>query len=373
MELNDEEKVAYEKAAKEFEHLISGKTNFEVKEIYNIRSYAKSRTNLNKAEDELTPDEKAWKTFYKVADELLNNNIDPDKKKEVDELERKSEVTNDFADTAELMIPLGVKIEKSIVKQRAYIMVHGDSEEPSAFRERLNEYEDILFKDKSASKEIKVNAAKAIITLCENYKDTFISDLQSLTAEINHNLAKFNKLAVSLPKDVDYELEKMRQDLIEWNRLTTELSSARTMAVNAVSESITLDTVLPKIIIENGGNTEISLQGEELEDYKTRLATYGSALISARSTDEEISPKRKVITSRLFGDVEAELEQEYADKEVGAQPQTAKQNNSFKSWLKAFCIVLVGIIFVSAGAGILGYVIVVFGIAYGIKLIIKQS
>lgn len=93
-------------ARQEIAQLTGEKQSLNAEDIVKLRSHAKARTNLSSSDDDLTVEQKVWKTLYYQFDDDLDKLLGPDKKAELDQLEQRRE------DLTELARALEEKLQK---------------------------------------------------------------------------------------------------------------------------------------------------------------------------------------------------------------------------------------------------------------------
>lgn len=341
---------AYAKISQEFLDLMAGRENLDLKETCDLKKYIKARTNLEKDEQELTNEEKAWKEFYQQIDSLLEQNIGTDKKQELDKILNHMDSVDGF----KICIDLGKEIEELFIQQFAYIVVHEDKTVDNEYKEKKEQMENLMY-DKNSTNEKSAEWANGILKLIDVYKNVLIEHLQTTNDKIQKKLSLFEQELKKIQSFIVKDTKEIFENLNEWLKLSKELHFSRVLATNSILKQVELDKLLPQRIIENSGDINQILSKEDTEKFKNDLITYATLMSSASSKEEEISKKRKSLTQKIFGDVNNNFDQELSATDKMNIEVTDNISNSLetKVWYRFMKIVYIGLWIIGLGLAFL--------------------
>jgi hypothetical protein len=208
---------------------------------------------------------------------------------------------------------LAQKIEELFVKQASrFAFHHDDTQNEHRVQEtRLSS----LMLDKSVSNEKHLEYAQAIISRCDSYKRDFILPLQNLTEEIQRDLFGFEQVLHASAAQLG-ELSRAER----WLSLSKDLHQARRMAVESIESQVEFETYIPKLIIQNGGRSDMTLSSEQSKQFTDGIAGYAALMKTSHETNERIQQEREPLTKLLFS---ADELQRTAGPQIPATPERA--------------------------------------------------
>jgi hypothetical protein len=307
---NEYEKV-FAVIKQEYSKLIEGRDDFNRKELYYLRRYTKYRTNLNKREEELTPEEKSWMVFYKKIDSRLEEMMDAKEKQDYDKMERELELAELIQREAEYLNRLGQETEKLFSKQLSYIYAFTDNSEENKYKIYKEQAESIIL-DKKSTKENRIKFADLLLKYIEVFENEIVENLYTINDSIQKKLAVFTQTLNTIStleekedRNKDIEIYK------KWLPLSKETYLNRVMATNAIVMLYELDKFVPNGgIKDNFDSDEINaLLHEQTNVHLVNIITATNLLNIASEKENELSEKRKPIARILWGDYDKEDEQ----------------------------------------------------------------
>lgn len=351
MNLKRFDKQLLAEIAAEYQTLIAGRETMDMKDFLDVRNYTKARTDINKPVDELTEEQQIWREFYFYTDDIIAQNLDEDEKVNLDSLEKTMDELDELNHIIRQLYSLGREIEKLLIKQRMYIIVHSDKQEPNEYQSRKQTLENILFHDDTPISD-RLQAAEALIQLADIYKKSLIQELQKLNNDIQKRIAEFEINIKKVSKQSEHEIEILRLDFLEWIKLAKEQHLSRVMATNSIINQVELDKLIPQSVIDNQGDIKKNLGEKETEEFKKQMVNYATLWEQSNQNEEKISQKKNPITNRVLGsDIEDELAAEYAPTEQHHDTASTNLNtlesHSWYRFSKVVYIILwvVGILF----------------------------
>lgn len=317
-----EKQNAASRALNEVQALTLGRNNVNIHEVYDLREHARKRAAINKAKSELNPDELIWRGVFEGAEELIEKNLDPDKKAEIDNLRYKF----DAAKNAEQIIPeianIGRDIEKKLMMQHGMIAFNFNAEE-NTYRLAERAVSTEMLKPE-ISDMAAIAQANKLLELVKIYRETVVIPLLNLQDEIYTSLTSFERKVEELQLDVvfeaDHEFSRTLQNIKRWLILTKELYSNRALAVSAIKNQIEIDEVIPNHLIKNGGDRSINLP---LSEFGEKMVSVSVFVKQASEEEDRIDIERNPLSKELYGDPET-----YMDLLKSGDNQTAMTSNN---------------------------------------------
>lgn len=338
---NVEYNKVLEKVIHEFETLIVGRDNLSVQETHELQGYVKARTNLKKKDEELTNEERAWKTIYQMLDNELGEKLDPDDKNNLDILRDKMDQLETFQEEAGPINELGNKIEQLFTQQLAYIILSGDDKE-NEYNVRKNKLLEMML-DQRVPDTMHKDAAEMMMQLIEVYKEALVRPLQKINDDIQRNLVNIEKKIKVIADQSEEEVVIMVNNLLKWLSLSKELHLSRVMATNSIINQIELDAKIPTLVIANNGKSDTEFSEEETAKFKESMVTYATLMITSSSKNDEIEKVRQPLTKELFGEIE---EPQPINKQ---RSETQNQSDGMSKKVKWSIVITLSIIALSWG------------------------
>lgn len=340
--VSPEDQLAFEKAYEEFQALTLGKKNMDLKEADQLRDYILKRTDMTKDEDQLTPDERAWKQIYGFVDDELERALGSDAKKQIDDLKEERDKIEKMSDSIQSLVLIGREIEENLSKQWAYIS-YNFNEEDNRFRQEEIKLSDAMVAVDTPNEE-RVVIAKDILELVKTYKEALFDPINNLLDDIHESVSRFekkyNSTVFELKDDESAGLAKA--SFSEWLELTKKVYQARVKTVAALSRQFETDVFIPKFVIEHGGDSVNHLPSKEITDL---LATF-AALQEVGYRDEiEVSQRRNEISIGLFGKQEdyIKIEKQVSSSSEVVEPLALTNPLEGKAWYRLVKVIYIGV------------------------------
>ena len=234
--------------------------------------------------------------------------------------------------------------------------------------------------DKSEGPEYHIQFAKEVLNLVAIHKKTLDDplrkvndDLQKKLLEAKKNLNRINTL---IEENKAKKLIESHPEIIEaaaefnkWYEVTNEVCLVRRIQANYVLSQEKWDQEIPNAVIEHEGDINFELPRSFVED----IAKGAAECKIAQGKDQELEAKRKLLSDKIFGRKSEEVEHNQpAPVSTTIQQTIPKKTGKVKGISISLGVVLLGLIFVGMDATILGYVIILFGVVYGIKTILMK-
>ena len=350
---NEEFQNALAKVSEEFQILIAGKSEKSIPEAIELREYVRKRTDLEKDDAALTPEQKAWKHLFHIIDDELAKRMDPEAKSQLDTLRIQMDQIELVEKNTDELVVMGRQIEELLVLQRAHCDVHFGK---NAYRESEEKMAASMLAA-STPKQSRVEIAKSIIALVEKYKGLMLEPLLTKQNEIHALLTKFNTMYKQTPFFVanDEERVKRFEALVgRWLELTENLHGQRLKVITGIRNLVELDALIPGYVIKHEGDTTIGLPTEEFAS----MAAPGKVYVeSGKSGEDAISEERNRISEDIFGKPESYIniaEEPSEDEQAGARVHPLEGKPWFRlvkvlyiiAWI---CVGLVSVGLISIG------------------------
>jgi hypothetical protein len=312
---NDQFQLALSKVVEEFRILTAGKPNMTVKETIELREYITKRTDLKKSDEELTPDQKAWKHLYYIVDKQLAKSLGKDEKEKLDNLRLQLDQLNLIEQHVHELFLMGRQIEEVLIQQRSYLNVHFDRN-MNTYRQVEEKMSDDMLAESTPNPR-RIEIARSILKIVDTYKQLMDKNLFETQDKIYELLSRFTSIYKQIPfpaANGDERISKIERLYGEWLFLTEQVHKERLKVITAVRNTIEADTLIPNHIIRNNGDKTVNIPMEELA---SKLAAAEVLLKDGHSKEHEIADKRDQISLEAFGDPNSyiNVKQEEALKE----------------------------------------------------------
>ena len=337
---NDEQfQLALIKVREEFRVLTAGKPNMDVADVIELREYIRKRTDLEKADENLTPEQKAWKLLFYSVDEELSKTLGKDEKIKLDSLRLQIKQLDLISENVNKLLLLGRQIEELLIRQHTYLGIH--FEENNRYRQNEEKMvADMLTETTPNSKRIEI--AKEILQMVDKYKQIILKPLFDDQDKIYDLLSNFSAIYKQTPFTVandDERIKKIETLYKKWLLLTEELHQERLKAITAVKNLLELDLLIPNHIIKNNGDTKMNIPSEE---FAQKAATADVLLKHAHAKEEEISKKRNPLSIESFGEPDSYIKVEREEARSEPKEENIKVNPlQGKAWFRFIKIIYI--------------------------------
>lgn len=295
----------------EYSKLIAGRDDFNRKELYYLRRYAKYRTNLDKPKDELTHEERSWLVFYKKIDSRLKEIMDAKEKQDYDTMEHELELAENLQRDFEHLNTLGQEIEKLFSKQLSYIYAFTDTSEENKYKMYKEQAENIIL-DKKSTKENRIKFADLLLKYIEVFENEIVENLYTINDSVQKILAFFNQTLKNISTPKENENNNRIIDIYkQWLSLSKETYLTRVMATNAIVMKYELDKYVPNEGIKEEYNSDEinALLNELTNEHLMDIINATNLLNTASEKENELSEKRKPLARELWSDFDEQDEQ----------------------------------------------------------------
>jgi hypothetical protein len=365
----------------EFMSLLRGRgTNITIQESQELKDYARVRTDLKKQDKDLDDEQKVWKYIYNLVDEQMEKTIGKEEKTTLDDLadsyHEDMTLLNTLDESLATITQLAEETEKLLAAQWGYIAANWDKS--TGYKERMDIFSDRML-DKSAGPEFHIQFAKEVLNLVSIHKKTLgdplrkvNDDLQKQLLEVKKHLNRINAL---IEENKVKKLIESRPVIIEavtefnkWYEMTKEVCLVRRIQANYILSQEKWDSEIPNAVIEHKGDINLEMPRTFAEEMVKGTA---EAKI-AQEKDQELNAERKLISEKIFGKKQEVEHNQLAPVPATIQQTIPKKTGKVKGMSISLGVVLLGLIFVGMETTILGYVIILFGVVYGIKIILMK-
>lgn len=320
--------------------------------------------DLNKPDEELSTDERVKKILYNVLDKTVEEGIGKDAKKNLDELRKKESVALNLKDNFHKLIELGKEIEKNLLLQKSYLTIFFDNGEENHYKTANNGIVNEILENKSLTSGERIVLAEKALKLTEAYRSKLLKELTTREEIVNALLPSFDKKIREANFEQykvitgDNSLDDINENLSRWLVLTKELFPYRSKGVEAVKESLEMDEMVPRLVIEHNGDTSVksNTAGRNMMMKGDRVVKLTK---EADEAESRIDEERMTLSRWLFGN-----EEEYMDflknKETEEIPPSSTEGDGMK-WVIVIVlsiIALSGGIWTAIGVFILGMIII---------------
>lgn len=368
--------LALIKVREEFNVLTAGKPDMNIKDAIELREYIRKRTDIEKADENLTPEQKAWKILFYSMDEELSKKFGKDEKDKIDSALLELTKLDLLSQNLDNLFLMGRQIEELLIRQQSYLDVHFGGN-------RYRENEEKMAADmlaESTPNPRRIEIANEILQMVDQYKELMLKPLFDNQNKIYELLSQFSSVYKQMPFAVangDERILKAEKLYGEWLSLTEELYNERLKVITAVRNLVELDALIPNHIIKHNGDSTVKIPTEELAP---KFAAAEVLLKEGHSKEQEITEKRAALSLEAFGHPDS-----YINIKQDETPQEAPKKESLKVnplqekvWFR-FVKVIYIVVCVLAGLASIGLLstgsdeskIIVFGIVVFFVLIRK--
>ncbi len=366
---------------KEFMSLLGGRgTNLTIQESQELKDYARVRTDLKKQDKDLDEEQKMWKYICNLIDEQMEKAISKEEKIKLDDLadsyHKDMAHLNYMRESLATIIKSAEEIENLITTQWGYIAANWD--ESTGYRQSMDIFEDRML-DKSVGPEFHIQFAEKVLNLISIHKEKLgdplrilNNDLQKQLLEVKKHLNSMNTLIeekeVKKLIESHSEINETVTEFNKWYEVTKELCLVRRIQANYILSQEKWDEEIPKRIIEHKGDINVEMPKTFVEE----IAKAADEVKIAQEKDQKLDAERKLLSEKILG-----KKQQVEHNQLASNPATIKQTipkrtGKVKGISISLGVVLLGLIFVEMEATIFGYVISLFGVVYGIKIILMK-
>ncbi|MBI5205787.1 MAG: hypothetical protein HZA11_12815 [Nitrospirae bacterium] len=173
-DVDEQFQFALIKVREEFHVLTAGNPDMNIKEAIELREYIRKRTDLEKADVDLSPEQKAWKILFHSMNKELSEKFGNKEKEKIDSALLEMAKLDLISENVNQLLLLGRQIEELLLHQHAYFDVHFDDN--SAYR--MNDEKMVAeMLAESTPKSKRIDIAKDILQIVDKYKQIIIKPL----------------------------------------------------------------------------------------------------------------------------------------------------------------------------------------------------
>lgn len=362
---------------KEFMSLLGGRgTNLTIQESQELKDYARVRTDLKKQDKDLDDKQKMWKFIYNLIDEQMEKAIGKEKKTKLDDLVEDLAHLNALSESFTTVTQFAEKIEQLITAQWGYIAAHWDKS--TGYRQSMDIFEDKML-DKSVGPEFHIQFAEKVLNLISIHKEKLGDPLRIVNDDLQKQLLEVEKylngINALIEENKIKKLIESHPEIIEainefnkWYEMTKEVCLARRIQANYVLSQEKWDSEIPKAVIEHKGDINVEMPKTFVEE----IAKGADEVKIAQEKDQKLDEERKLLSEKILVKKQEVKNNQSAPVTATIQQTIPKKTGKVKGISISLGVVLLGLIFVGMEATILGYVIILFGAVYGIKIILTK-
>lgn len=338
---------------------LTGGGNLSISDMISWQRNIKKDIDLNKPDEELTPEELAHKAIYFALDKTVEDTLGEEKKKEIDNLIEKEDSASRLGESAIKLVEVGKEIEKNLIVQKSYVTVFFEKEPENHFKFVVNRMADEMLRKDSLIPDERVSIAEKILELVKVYRGKFLNEVVAKQEIVSSLLPTFEDKLNEIIKYEDENFSDIKTYAQRWLQLTKELLPFRNKVVEAVKENLEMEEMVPNMVIKHKGDISKTTSGMEMFTKGDRVAKLTREAVSG---ENKIYEERTKVSEWLFG-----KEEEYMDflnnQEIEQTPdinQPRERNNSWK-WgvvIVLSIIALSGGIWTAIGVFILGVIII---------------
>ncbi len=325
--------------------LNESKDNISIADIVRIQDSIKKEVDFEKPDNELTVEEQARKILYFTFDEQIEKVLGEDSKREFDQKRNRVEKVNQFQTNLNKLFELGKEIEKNFVWQSAYLVHHFNKTGENYYFTATRNLTDQIVEKNDVSSADRVSKAKNVIEITKAYRSKMESDIvtkqEIMSALIQTFENLFNKTDFGIyseSQDGNEAAEHLKVQFSKWLNLSKELLPYRQKAINAVSEDIDLDEILPTFVIENNGDISKNVSGVELGIKGKRVVRQ---ITEANNAEKDIGEKRSKIAEDLYGSPDTYMDFGTTNNEVPKTVITKQNPLESKPWFRLAKVIYV--------------------------------
>ncbi|MDD5726581.1 MAG: hypothetical protein PHC53_04245 [Patescibacteria group bacterium] len=300
------------KAQEEFDVLTLGKENLTAGDILKLREHARQRTDLSQPDESLTPDQLAWKKIFQVIDSKAKEQIPEDEIQALDATKTELDEIKTTVQNLDKFKILGRQIEEALIMELGALLASSPHcGEKSDYFLRYDSLSEAML-NKSTTNDERVKNAEQIIKLIDLAHKWCTQNLFEAHDRIYQQINEMEKLIQTICTSIEKNFNKIdasqREDLVRlkdssknWLEMTQELYRMRTMAITAVKRRFESDLILPKNVLFRKGDISKNLDDDEVEKFKSSLASSATLFITSTNKEKEIGQKREILSKGLFG------------------------------------------------------------------------
>jgi hypothetical protein len=331
--------LALAKVLEEFDILTAGKANMTIEETIEFREYIRKRTNLEKRDENLTPEQKAWKHVFYSLDEELTKNLGKDDKENLDKLRLQMNQLDLLSKNVDQLFLMGRQIEELLIHQHTYLGVHFDGN-------RYKENEEKMAADmlaESTPKPRRIEIAREILKMIDQYKQLMLKPLFDDQNKAYDLLTRFSEVYRQTPfseANGDEGIVKIEKLYGEWLTLTEEVHKARLKAITGVRNLLDLDAFIPNHIIKHNGNKSVNISTEE---FANPYVAAEVLLKEGHSKEQEITERRTALSLEAFGNPDSYIKvaQDEPPKETPKKEDLKVNPLQEKAWFRFLKVIYI--------------------------------
>lgn len=304
----------------------------------------KRKIDFTIPDEDLTDEMRVNKILYTTIDKTIEDSLWKEKKQEIDNARKQLEEMQKFKNMIEEISSLWKEIEKNFVYQNAYLVNHFDKSDENKYKLVVDHLTTELANawNKLSNWEALEKANK-ILEFVDFYREKAVKELvkkrwiiSALLKAFRQKLKEVNFNAFSQINETESKL--MKSQFQEWLKLSEMLAEWREKATEAVIESLEIDELIPKMVIENNGDLTKSSSGTKLITlWKNRAAL----LDEANKIEEQVEQKRAALTEDLYWKPENYLDVE-AEKTENKEINTINPLQE-KAWFRLCKVIYIGL------------------------------
>lgn len=304
----------------------------------------KRKIDFTIPDEDLTDEMRVNKILYTTIDKTIEDSLWKEKKQEIDNARKQLEEMQKFKNMIEEISSLWKEIEKNFVYQNAYLVNHFDKSDENKYKLVVDHLTTELANawNKLSNWEALEKANK-ILEFVDFYREKAVKELvkkrwiiSALLKAFRQKLKEVNFNAFSQINETESKL--MKSQFQEWLKLSEMLAEWREKATEAVIESLEIDELIPKMVIENNGDLTRSSSGTKLITlWKNRAAL----LDEANKIEEQVEQKRAALTEDLYWKPENYLDAE-AEKTENKEINTINPLQE-KAWFRLCKVIYIGL------------------------------
>lgn len=336
---DDQFQLALAKVSEEMHVLTAGKPNMTIEEAIEIREYIKKRTDFEKPDENLTPEQKAWKHLFYSLDDELTKSLGKDDKENLDKLRLQMDQLDLLSKNVDQLFLMGRQIEELLIHQNTYLGVHFGGN-------RYTENEEKMAADmlaESTPKPRRIEIARDILKMIDQYKQLMLKTLFDDQNNVYDLLTRFSVVYRQTPfseANGDERIVKIEKLYGEWLTLTEGVHKARLNAITGVRNLLDLDAFIPNHIIKHNGDTSVNISTEE---FTTEYAAAEVLLKEGHSKEQEIAERRTALSLEAFGNPDSyiKVEQDETPKETPKKEEDKVNPLQEKGWFRFLKVIYI--------------------------------
>lgn len=338
--------------------------DLSIADIITWQQTIKKDVDLNKLDEELTPEELAKKAIYLALDKTVEESVGDEKKKEIDVIIDNADFYSKIKENLTGLIELGKEIEKNLFTQKSYIIVFFEKEPDNHYKFIINDTANKIVGENSLTNSERIEMSEKSLDLIKKYGEKVVTELVAKQGIVKALLSAFeNKISeidferYSIETDSD-EFNQIKENALQWLGLTKELLPYRNKAIEAVKENLEMDEIVPKLVIKHNGDISKTTSGLDMFTKGNRMT---KLINEASDFEDKVNVKRVKLSQWLFG-----KEEEYLDVSKNEEVEQSSDSDKFapksNSWKWVIVVVLTIValswgIWTAIGVFILGVII----------------